>query len=1131
MSLSAIKRARLRYPHAGSARASEDIRSCNESIFPRDDLKILWLSSAKRPFCKTPRTLRRYSHSMVVEVSPLNLILALGLIKLATALRVSFSMLPRIAPHELLAFAGTLTRRAIGRGTRETSRSIGLRTGSVYVMSFMTTCLIAQQSPVNLGGAGNFVILSKTGITDVPPSPIVGNIGASPITGAAILLTCAEVTGSIYSVDAAGPAPCSLINPILLGAAIVDLQTAYTDAAGRAIPNFTELFSGNISGKTLVPGLYKWSTGVSVDNTGVTLSGGPNAVWIFQISGDLNLANNGHMTLAGGARASNVFWQVGGPAGAVIGTGAVFQGNILSAKQVILNTGASLIGRALALTDVTLQSTSVTTPGKLVNGVPAPVPPTVTSTVPATAAIGVPIGNSFTATFSEAMDPTTITPLTFTLQNGVTPIAGTVSYSGVTAVFAPLAGLTPGSSYTATITTGAKDPAGVALAANYVWNFTTAAVPDTTRPTVTSASPNNGASNVALGNTLTATFSKAMNPFTISNTTFTLAQGNTLVAGAVSYTGVTATFTPAASLSRNVAFTATITTGAKDLAGNTLASNYVWSFTTGATADTVRPTIISTVPAYNANSVTTTTNLVANFSKSMNPLSIGTATFLLQQGTTQIPGTVTYAGTSATFRPAINLAPNTLFTATITTGVADLAGNALAANYVWNFTTGSSADQTPICLANFAVLSGTAIISTGSTAITGDIGISPGASLSGFPPATLIGTTHAGDSAAAQGILDLSAAYRDAVSRSVGAVSVAGDLGGQTLTAGLYNSTSALSISSGSLTLDAKGDANAVFVFQMASTLSTAAGNQVILANGARAFNVFWQVGTSATLGANSVFQGSILANQSVTLSAGAAVNGRLLAQNGAVTLQSNIITSPPPTIAVAGIFNAASDAHTVAAGSIASAFGNNFGSSVTSTTGYPLPTILGGSSFEFGTQSAPLYMTSCSQANLQVPWEAAGQTQVRVTATVGGLVSTQETVTVAPFAPGIFSLNQLGTGQGAVEIAPTSQLAAPLGAAGEPVKHRAYIAIFCTGLGAVSNQPPTGAAALSNPLSYTLALPTVTIGGVAAQVTYSGLAPGFAGLYQVNAVVPDAVLSGDSINLVLNIGGVQSNTVTIAIQ
>jgi hypothetical protein len=214
-----------------------------------------------------------------MEVSQLTLhVLALRLTKLAMALRVSFRMLPRLALDELLAVAGTLTRRPIEHGTRQGSGNIGFSIGSVYVMSFMTTCLLAQQAPVNLGGAGNFVILSKTGITDVPPSPIVGNIGASPITGAAIHLTCAEVTGSIYSVDAAGPAPCSLINPTLLTTAIVDLQTAYTDAAGRAIPNFTELFSGNISGKTLVPGLYKWSTGVSVDNTGVTLSGGPNAV-------------------------------------------------------------------------------------------------------------------------------------------------------------------------------------------------------------------------------------------------------------------------------------------------------------------------------------------------------------------------------------------------------------------------------------------------------------------------------------------------------------------------------------------------------------------------------------------------------------------------------------------------------------------------------------------------------------------------------------------------------------------------------------------------------------------------------------------------------------------------------------
>ncbi len=315
----------------------------------------------------------------------------------------------------------------------------------------------------------------------------------------------------------------------------------------------------------------------------------------------------------------------------------------------------------------------------------------------------------------------------------------------------------------------------------------------------------------------------------------------------------------------------------------------------------------------------------------------------------------------------------------------------------------------------------------------------------------------------------------------------------------------------------------------MASTFTTAAGSQIILAGGASAFNVFWQVGTSATLGANSVLNGNILAGQSITLNTGAAVNGRLLAQNGAVTLQSNIITSPPPGIAVGGVVNAASDAPTAVAGSIESVFGHNLGSSIMTATAYPLSTMLGGSSFQIGTQAAPLYMTSCSQQNLQIPWEAVGQ--VTVTATVGGLVSPQETLTLTPFGPGIFSLNQSGSGQGAVEIAPTSQLAAPLGPTGRPVKPGEYIAIFATGLGPVSNQPATGRPALSDPLSSTLTMPTVTIGGAAAKVIYSGLAPGFAGLYQVNALVPDGVPSGNNVNLVISIGGVRSNTVTIAIQ
>jgi uncharacterized protein (TIGR03437 family) len=541
--------------------------------------------------------------------------------------------------------------------------------------------------------------------------------------------------------------------------------------------------------------------------------------------------------------------------------------------------------------------------------------------------------------------------------------------------------------------------------------------------------------------------------------------------------------------------------------------------------------VISTLPANGASFVTTTSNLIANFSEPMNPLTISTATFQLTQGGAVVPGAVSYAGAAATFRPTGNLLPNTRYQASIATSVADLSGNLLPSTFLWSFTTGSSSGQTPVCLASFAVLSGVAVISSGQSLVTGDLGVSPGTSVTGFPPGTVSGTVHAGDATAAQAITDLTAAYADAVSRSVGPVPVSGDIGGQTFTAGLYNAASALSISSGNVILDAKGNPNAVFIFQIATTFTTLASRQVTLVNGATASNVFWQVGGTATLGANTLFAGSILANQSIVLSPGASVTGRLLALTGPVTLQSSAVVSPPPGIFVGGIINAASDSPVVVAGSIAAVFGSNLGSSTIAATAYPLLPSLDGASFHAGTFDAPLFMTSCSQANLQIPWEVVNQTQVPMTATVGDLVSTPTQATVAPYAPGIFTLNMAGSGQGAVEIAPTAQLAAPLSSTGRPVMRGEYIAVFCTGLGPVTNQPATGAAALSSTLSYTLTLPIVTIGGASAQVTYSGLAPGFAGLYQVNAIVPASAPSGGSVPLILNIGGIPSNTVTIAVQ
>jgi hypothetical protein len=139
------------------------------------------------------------------------------------------------------------------------------------------------------------------------------------------------------------------------------METAYTDAAGRTTPDYTELYAGNISGRNLAPGLYKWSTDVSMNSSGVTLTGTANDVWIFQIAGDLTLASGAIINLVG-AQAKNVFWQVGGPTGAILGTGSTFNGNILSAKQVTIASGAVLNGRALAQSQVTLNGNTITVP-------------------------------------------------------------------------------------------------------------------------------------------------------------------------------------------------------------------------------------------------------------------------------------------------------------------------------------------------------------------------------------------------------------------------------------------------------------------------------------------------------------------------------------------------------------------------------------------------------------------------------------------------------------------------------------------------------------------------------------------------------------------------------------------------
>ena len=189
-----------------------------------------------------------------------------------------------------------------------------------------TARAFASPASVNLGAAASFAILAKTGISNVPTSAITGNLGVSPaaatyITGFPLTAdgtntfsTTPQVTGKIYAANYADPTPANLTT------AVLNMQAAYTDAAGRSNPDATELYSGNLSGRTLAPGLYKWSTGVSIDPaTNVTLAGSSTDVWIFQIAGDLTLNSGAQVLLSGGAQANNIFWQVGGGTGVTIG--------------------------------------------------------------------------------------------------------------------------------------------------------------------------------------------------------------------------------------------------------------------------------------------------------------------------------------------------------------------------------------------------------------------------------------------------------------------------------------------------------------------------------------------------------------------------------------------------------------------------------------------------------------------------------------------------------------------------------------------------------------------------------------------------------------------------------------------
>jgi hypothetical protein len=600
---------------------------------------------------------------------------------------------------------------------------------------------------------------------------------------------------------------------------------------------------------------------------------------------------------------------------------------------------------------------------------PAPTPPTVIATVPANLAPSVATNSALTATFGTAMNPATIDAATFTLTSapGAVAVTGTVTYaaSGSVATFTPAANLAPSTVFTATITTGAMDVAGTALAQNYVWTFTTAAGPIITPPTVLSTIPLLGASSVPLNQIVSATFSKAMNPATITTITpptFTLtyvASGGvtTPVAGLVAYAAIgdTLTFTPAANLAPSTLFTATITTGAQDLTGTALASNYVWTFTTGTVLATTPPELVSTVPANAAIKVPLNQAISATFTEAMDPLSITTASFQLTQGITPIAGTVSYDAINfiATFTPTSPLLASKVYTATVTNGATSATGIPLGTSPTppftnpWNFTTGAAVVPPPIVLGGTIALFGGAsggagMTNTGiSTVIHGDAGttatgfsnftgfhddttmllgvaqcvytetplavglvtgkiyspLTPAVPfacpLEGTPATILVAQTALGEAQTAYTTL------QGLPSTGV----LAAELGSTTIYPGVYTNASSVGITAGDLTLDAQGDPNASWVFQIGSTLTigeASAVRNIILTGGAKASNIYWAVGTNAYLNAagGGTIQGTIIASGFIHVSTVGntiitTIDGRLISLNASTTLVNTVINVP----------------------------------------------------------------------------------------------------------------------------------------------------------------------------------------------------------------------------------------------
>ena len=851
---------------------------------------------------------------------------------------------------------------------------------TVALICLMTAVLIpgvmgANATAVNLGTAGNYAILAKAGISTTGTTSITGNIAVSPgaattITGFSLALdpsgqfsTSTYVNGSVFAADYAVPTPATLTT------AVSNMEAAYTAANGQTSPDYTNIGSaGELGGLTLDPGLYKFTTypNVDINRSGVTLDaqGNPDAVWVFQIPGTFTTASGsstaGNVILVNQAQAKNVFWVVGGAT--QIGTYTEFNGNVLDATSIAIQTGASFTGKALAQTAVTLDADTVATdPTPVTLGaIPAP---TVNSAATNVA------GTIITITFNKAMNSPAGNVENFTYQiNGAG--SGTFSAAVLNATTTKIDLTTSGTP----IAYG--DTVNVSYSAGTVTSTDGGVLADFDHTVINNMPAPPGSSVPVSGNATPVDLKTAGNFAILAKSGITTTPGtqNTNISGnigvspiaASSMTGFNLTMDPSYQFSTSTLVTTgnvyaadyalptpgTMTTAVSDMEAAYTAANAQAPDVIGLDNGTISGTLAPGVYKWSTGvSIPTSVTLDAQGNSSAvwvfqiaGVLSSGVNSHVILTNGTQADNVYWVVAGNTALGAGSTFNGNILDQTYVALGNgATLNGRALAqtaVTLIGDTVAGPDATATPPettvsgpntatavdlgTAANFTILAKSGITTTGTSTIGGNIGVSPiaASSMTGFALAldssgqfstsSLVnGNVYAADYAAptpatmTSTVSYMEAAYTAANAQTSGVTELgAGNISGMTLIPGVYKWSTGVTIPT-SVTLDAQGHADAVWVFQVAGVLSSGAGSQVILANGAQADNVYWVVAGNTALGANSEFNGNILDKTYIALGTNATLNGRALAQTQ-VTLIGDTVTGPtatatPPTTTVSG--------------------------------------------------------------------------------------------------------------------------------------------------------------------------------------------------------------------------------------